>query len=422
MDIYREIKEDRLPGGIKVYTEEMDATTSASVGIWFDVGSRDETKRYSGCSHFLEHLLFKGTAKRSAAEISTVIEAKGGYLNAFTDRDMTCYHAKVLGQDVELAIDVLTDIVQNPSLKAEDIAKELHVILSEIDNRDDDPSDLIHDLYFETAWRRSQAAHPVLGDRDVLCSLKEQSIREYYENNYVSSRMIITAAGSIKHDAIMSILDKFLSVAPERKKTIRNKPSYYAKRRHVPRESSQVQLALTAEGLPYGDRRRDALGLIHSYLGVGASSKLFQEVREKQGLVYSIFTSNYMLKDAGLFTILAGTQDEYVEKLLMTAQGELSALKGGLSDDVLRDIKHKAKGIFVLRAENSESRMVQIGVSAFRQGRPRTMKGIVEAIDSVDGEMISRLASEMFQKDRLGLTTLGLSKETAQKVDSILAS
>ena len=419
MSVFREITEDRLSNGVKVYTEEMEGSSSASIGIWVDVGSRDEAPEYSGCSHFLEHLLFKGTEKRSAAEISTIIEARGGYLNAFTDRDMTCFHSKVLRQDVELAVDVLTDIVQGPSLRDGDIDKELHVILSEIDNRDDDPSDLIHDLYFETAWGQNRAAHPILGERKTLCLLKKQAIREYYTYNYVPSRMIVTAAGSIKHDEMMAILEKYISVARPPVKSTRIKPRYSAKRRHLPRESSQVQLALATEGIPYGDRRRDALGLINSYLGVGASSKLFQEVREKQGLVYSIFTSNYMLKDSGLFTVIAGTQDAYVEKLLRTVQKELSNLQDGLSEKTLQEVKHKTTGLFVLRSESSESRMTQIGVSALRQGRPRTMKEVVDAIDSVDGDTVNDLASRMFQKDRLGLTTLGLSKETEKKVDAL---
>lgn len=419
VSVFREVMEGKLSNGIKVYTEEMEGLSSASIGIWIDVGSRDEPTEYRGCSHFLEHLLFKGTEKRSAAEISTIIEAKGGYLNAFTDRDMTCFHSKVLKQDIELAVDVLTDIVQGPLLKEEDVDKELQVILSEIDNRDDDPGDLIHDLYFETAWDRNRTAHPILGEKNALCSLKKQAIKDYYTANYIPSRMIVTAAGSIKHEELMVTLEKYLHVDRPRVKSTRSKPSYSARRRHVPRASSQVQVALTAEGLPYRDRSRDALGIINSYLGVGASSKLFQEVREKQGLVYSIFTSNYSLSDSGLFAVLAGTQDKYVEKLLRTVQKELFDLQAGLPEKTLKEIKHKTTGLFVLRSESSESRMTQLGVSALRQGRPKTMKDVIDGINSVGGDTVRELALRIFQKERLGLTTLGLSKETERKVAAL---
>jgi predicted Zn-dependent peptidase len=421
VSVFREVMEGKLSNGIKVYTEEMEGLSSASIGIWVDVGSRDEAPEYRGCSHFLEHLLFKGTEKRTAAEISTIIEARGGYLNAFTDRDMTCFHSKVLRQDIELAVDVLTDIVQRPLLKEEDISKELNVILSEIDNRDDDPGDLIHDLYFETAWGRNKAAHPILGERTTLCSLEKQAIRDYYSTNYVQSRMIVTAAGSIKHDEFMATLEKYLQIDRPPAKSARSKPHYYVKRRHIPRASSQVQVALTTEGLPYLDRGRDALGIINSYLGVGASSKLFQEVREKQGLVYSVFTSNYSLTDSGLFAVIAGTQDKYVEKLLKTVLKELSALQAGMPEKMLEEIKHKTTGLFVLRSESSESRMTQLGVSALRQGRPKTMKAVIDGINSVDAETVRDLGFKTFQKDRLGLTTLGLSKETERKVEGLFS-
>jgi predicted Zn-dependent peptidase len=180
-------------------------------------------------------------------------------------------------------------------------------------------------------------------------------------------------------------------------------------------------VALTTEGLPYLDRSRDALGLINSYLGVGASSKLFQEVREKQGLAYSVFTSNYSLIDSGLFAVIAGTQDKYVEKLLKTVLKELSALQAGMSEKMLEEIKHKTTGLFVLRSESSESRMVQLGVSALRQGRPKTMKDVIDGINSVDAETVRDLGFKIFQKDRLGLTTLGLSKETERKVEGLFS-
>src|SRR4030042_3877218 len=191
----REVKESRISNGVRIISEKIPQSSSASIGIWVDVGSRDEDNNYQGYSHFLEHMLFKGTTNRNAREISTIIEQRGGYLNAFTDRDMTCFQARVLGSDIRIALDVLSDIVQNPLLKQEDIDKERMVILSEIDSRADAPGDLIHDLYFETSWGESNAAHPILGEKDVLKTLNNTEIRSFYEKHYTPRKMIVTAAG-----------------------------------------------------------------------------------------------------------------------------------------------------------------------------------------------------------------------------------
>jgi len=384
-----------------------------------NVGSRDEEERYYGCSHFLEHLLFKGTKRRSAREISTVIEERGGYLNAFTDRDMTCYHARVLSGDLQIAVDVLSDMVLNPLLRQEDIKMERTVVLSEIDSRDDDPGDLIHDLYFETVWGKNPAAHPILGEKEALNELSEKDIRTYFARHYVPSRMVVTAAGRLEHDKLVELIEKSLSSTKNAQENDRKAPVFKPMRDHVLRSSSQVQVALTSEGTPYKDDQRDALQLISSYLGVGASSKLFQEVREKRGLVYSIFSTNYSLQDAGLFTILAGTQDKFVVKLLEIELGELEKMRRGLSTSKLERVKHKTVGLTVLRSESSESRMLQLGMSMLRRGKPKTLSEAIEGLSGVTGESIKKLTEDSFDLDSLSLTTLGLSKETRKKVDGL---
>jgi len=419
MSAQRKIEETRLSNGVRVITESVPELSSVSVGIWVDVGSRDELIHYQGCSHFLEHLLFKGTEKRTAQEISTVIEARGGYLNAFTDKDMTCFHAKVLAQDIELAVDVLSDMIQRPLLKQEDIEKELHVVFSEIDARDDDPGDLIHDLYFETAWGRNTAAHPILGSKKTLQNMDKRSIRNYYLNNYTPDRMIITSVGAISHEKAVDLFESYLKLDRARSNKIRSKPKYKPRKKYVKRASNQVQVAMIAEGLPHGDESRDALTIINSYLGVGASSELFQEVREKQGLAYSIFTTNYSLQDSGLFTILAGTQDKYVEKLLGIEFRELDKIRKELSEKVLEKMKHKSTGLFVIRSENPESRMMNIGVSALRQGYAKTMQEVIDDINQVDIDTVQSIADKMFEGGQLGLTTLGLSRETEKKIRAL---
>ena len=416
----REMAESRLSNGIRIFSEEMEESSSASVGIWVNVGSRDEIMEYHGCTHFLEHLLFKGTLNRSAKDISKAIEERGGYLNAFTDRDMTCFHAKVLGKDLKIALEVLSDIVQNPLLKQEDLEKERTVVLSEIDSRDDDPGDLIHDLYFESIWGENEAAHPILGERAPLNDITSDSIRYYFEKHYLPSKMIVTGAGALKHEDFVAIIEKnlILNNKPNGAKK-REKPEFKPVKRHIQRQTSQVQLALTSKGLAYGDPKRDALNLTSSYLGVGASSKLFQEIREKYGLVYSIFSTGYSLSDAGVFAILAGTQDKYVEKILKIELRELGALKANLSERALQKIKHKTTGLFVLHSESSESRMMQLGVSSLRQGKPKTLEEVISGINSVELSSIKELAEDTFAIDCLGLTTLGLSESTVKKLDAL---
>ena len=414
-----EVVDTRLSNGLRVVTENMPESKSTSIGFWVDVGSRDEPEPFWGCSHFIEHLLFKGTNRRSAREISTVIEERGGYLNAFTDRDMTCYHAKVLAADLPLAVDVLSDMVQNPLLRTEDIDMERKVVLSEIDSRDDDPGDLIHDLYFETAWEANGAAHPVLGEKKTLDAVDRDAVSHYFSEHYSPSDMVVIAAGRVEHDQLVNDLEKRLPSTKTKLKAGRQKPLFKPKKEHVPRASSQVQVALTSRGTAYDDEERNALQLISSYLGVGTSSKLFQEVREKRGLVYSVFSTNYSLGDAGLFTILAATQDKFVEKLLKIELSELAKLAKGLTKNNLERVKHKTVGLSIIHSESSESRMIQLGVSTLRRGSPKTLTEAIEGIRCVAGESLVKCAEDKFNVEDLSLTTLGLSRETKRRVEAL---
>ncbi len=419
MSTSKEVYTSQLPTGISIVTEEIPESKSIAIGVWINVGSRDEAEHNWGCSHFLEHLLFKGTKKRNAKKISTVIEERGGYLNAFTDRDMTCYHARVLSADLHLAVDVLSDMVMNPLLRQEDVDMERTVVLSEIDSRDDNPGELIHDLYFETAWGKNKAAHSILGEKKTLEMLDHNAIKDYFNGHYVTNQMVVTAAGHLQHNKLVEAVEKRLSSLKRTSYVEREKPIFKPLKKHVPRSSSQVQVAVTIEGISYRDEQRAALQLISSYLGVGASSKLFQEVREKRGLVYSVFSSNYSLHDSGLFTIIAGTQNKFVEKLIKIELKELTNMKDGLSTNKLEKIKHKTVGLAVLRSESLESRMFQLGVSTLRRGTPKTLTESIEGLNAVDKESIKEFAERSFSKDSLSLTTLGLLKETKKKVDDL---
>jgi predicted Zn-dependent peptidase len=405
--------------GVKVISEYVPSSKSVALGFWIDAGSRDETRPLWGCSHFLEHLLFKGTKKRDANEISNSIESRGGYLNAFTDRDMTCYHAKVVERDIETAVDVLSDIVQNPLLREEDIKKELHVVLSEINSRDDDPQDLIHDLYTVTTWGENSAAHPIIGDESTLRKMTNDQISSYYKESYTPKNLVVTAAGAVDHTHLVRLVEQYVTFQREFIKRSRESPLFKSFRSYTERKSSQAQLAITFKGQTSESKGKDALNLINSYLGVGASSKLFQEVREKQGLVYSIYTSNLSLKDAGLFNIFAGAIENNLVKVVETSMREISSLHDGTSDFDLNSIKEKTIGFYLLRSESTDSRMMQLGASYLRNGKVKSVDDVVSEIMDVSESQIQKIA-KTFEKNKTAITILGASEDTRKKIDSIL--
>lgn len=410
----REQATSKLSNGAQVITEYVPGAKSTAVGFWANAGSRDEPRDLWGCSHFLEHLLFKGTHRRSAREISHAIESRGGYLNAFTDRDMTCYHAKVTEADLGIAVDVLSDLVQNPLLKGEDVQKELHVILSELHSRDDDPQDLIHDLYAETVWGESGAAHPVIGDEPTLKAMSREMIKEYYESLYAPKRLIVTAAGAIDHDSFFQTLEGVLTLdrpSPEKK---RDTPNFVPRQRFIERENNQVQLSLTLEGVPAYEDNRDALNLVSSYLGVGASSSLFQKIREERGLVYGIGTNSMSLSDAGLFSVFAGTLDKNLVEVVDLTLTELESMRDGSSSINLEEVKHKAVGSYLLRSESTDGRMISLGAGYLRTGKIRSLDQHVDALKAVNDGAV-REVTRRFERSRTAVTTLGATKATEKK-------
>ena len=415
----KEIQCSQCSGGIRVITQVVPGIKSVSLGVWVNVGSRDEKTGFHGSTHFLEHLLFKGTKKRTAEEISTIIESSGGFVNAFTDKDMTCFHTKTIAEDLPLAVDVLSDIIKNPLLKEEAIQKEVSVIMSEIDARDDDPHDLINDLNFKTVWGDNPASYPILGERGELIELKANHIREYYNENYTPDKMLITATGNVNHNELVDLINENLIIERPSKKNNRSTPVFTFSKQFIERKTNQVQLAVSTEGLSYNNSMRDALSLINIYLGVGASSKLFQEVREKQGLVYSLYSTIYSLEDAGLFMVFAGTHDKNVENVLTIILREIKNVGENINDKVLEEIKHKSIGIITLMSENPESRMIQLGVSTLRSGKPKTVQETIDRINSVRTEDVSKVSERLLSKD-LSITTLGLSKKIERKINDSL--
>ena len=415
-----EVRDELLLNGIRTITEYNPASMSTSLGIWVNVGSRDEEKEQWGCSHFLEHLFFKGTKTRSAKEISSILENRGGYLNAFTDRDMTTFHARVQSRDQSTATELLSDMLKNSLLRKTDIEMERQVILEEIKQTWDDPASLIHELYSENIWRGNPVAHPIAGTIESMSKMSVDVIRDYYEEHY-SGDMIIVAAGDVDHDKLVSDVENFIQKGRGKYTKDRCKPKYFPGKEFIEKDTGQVQLSISAPGFPFGSNDSVTQTIISSYLGVGASSLLFQEVREKKGLVYNVYSYNQNLSDVGAFSVLAGTSRQKLREVVKIVLSELEAVKQGLDSETLETVKHKTIGLFILGSENNRQRMQQLGISSLRTGKPSSVEDVVSRLEAVTNEDIRRVAENMFDTNKIAITALGVSQAEAKQIESLIS-
>jgi predicted Zn-dependent peptidase len=411
------IIEEKLSNGVRVVFEPMPTRRVASLGLWVRAGSRDEQENVQGCSHLIEHMAFKGTKRRSAEQISTTIEERGGYLNAFTDRDLTCFTAQTLQEDAEHAIDVLSDMIQAPLFQEEDLKREKQVVLEEISRRDDNPENLIEDLSNEAVWKGSQEAHSILGTRESIIKVSRAQLVAYHQNFYTPNNIIVTATGGIEPSNLLEALDNCLIDDRIGHAQSRKKPVFQRTARFHERDSSQVQLSIASEGLAFGDRKRYALSLLNSYLGVGSSSQLFLKVREKEGLVYSIYTDDKSMEDCGLYRIFAGTNVLNVEKVFDIILKELERLRSvGLTAEELKKNKQKMRGMLGLSFESARTRMYHLGMSTLRLGRPQTFEEIIENMEKVTLDEVNDLAAEIFDGRGLSFIAMGLPHEVAERL------
>ena len=410
-----ELRDELLPNGVRLITEYNPASLGMSFGMWVNVGSRDEEAELEGGSHFLEHLLFKGTPTRSASEISSVIENLGGYMNAFTDRDMTTYVSRTRAKDQSVATEVLSDMMQNSVLDTKDVEMERQVILEEIKRVQDDPASLIHELYTANIWKGNRAAHPITGTFETISKMSVESIKGYYKEHY--GEIVAVAAGAVDHEKMANDLTSFIQKGLGKSSKKRVKPEHIPGKNLVERDSGQVQLTIAYPGVHYGHDDGATITIISSYLGVGSSSKLFQEVREKRGLVYSIFAFNQSMEDVGTFVVLAGTSKKNVGEVVDITLKELDALKQGLTEDVLETVKQKTIGMFILGSESNQRRMHQIGVSTLRLNTPRTVNEIVAMLEAVSVEDVARIANRTFDLNTASLTALGMTESDASGLE-----
>ncbi len=408
-------RKDRLPNGIVVLTERMPHVKSAAVGLWVRVGSRDEADPRAGISHFIEHMLFKGTERRSAEDIAKAIDAVGGTLDAFTSRESTCFYAKVLGEHLSLAVDLVTDLLLRPRLDPEDIERERQVVLQEIKMVEDDPGDLVHDLFAGALWGAHSLGRPVLGSRETLEAIDRKDIRAHLRDFYQPDRVILAAAGDVEHAHLMDLLAS-ATRGWEGRALPTNTATPVARTAvcRDGRDSAQVHLCLGVEGLPYAHPDRYALFLLNAILGSSMSSRLFQEVREKRGLAYSIYSYQQSYRDVGLFVVYAGTAPESYRQVLDLVWGECRRLRDAPMDvDEFRRAKEQLKGNLLLGLESTNNRMTRLAKMELYFGRYFDLDEIIRGIEAVTLEGFRDLTARLFGADAYALTTIGPVPEPA---------
>lgn len=415
-----------LPSGLRIVTEEVSSVRSAAVGIWVNVGSRDEAPAVAGASHFLEHLLFKGTKRRNALEISSAIESVGGEMNAFTSKEYTCFYARVIDSDLPMAVDVISDLITSSIVTAEDVDAERKVVLEEIAMRDDDPSDLVHDLYAETYYGDTQLGRPILGTVESIKSMSRNAVFNYYKKRYLPQDLVVAVAGNIKHKKVVEMVERALSAdgfldvkgAPQ----IRgNEVMRKAKQNPVgiiTRKTEQAHMFYGMEGVARHDDRRFAMGILASALGGGMSSRLFQEIREKRGLAYSVYAYAQQFAGSGQIGFYAGCNPAKAIEVIEIIREVLSDVaEHGMTHAEINRAKGAVRGSLVLSQEDSGSRMSRIGKNEIVYGHVMGFDEILHEISSVTHEDVRKVASEFLTKTpTLALVGPFKSESTFEKV------
>jgi predicted Zn-dependent peptidase len=389
------VKRTVLPGGLRVVTESVPTVRSVSFGLWAGVGSRDESVRQAGASHYLEHLLFKGTARRSALDISSSVDRLGGEMNAFTAKEYTCFYARVLDSDLPVAVDVLTDMVTSSLITPTDFEAERGVILEEIAMHDDDPADVVHDTFAQAVFGDTPLGRPILGSTASIEGLSRETVRRYYRRWYRPENLVVSAAGNLDHARVVRLVKKAFAAAgvelggsgtasPPRAATVRRPHPVAGAPQVLRRTTEQANLVLGMPGVARTDDRRFALGVLNAALGGGMSSRLFQEVREKRGLAYSVYSYSAQYADAGLFGIYAGCLPKKVDEVLDLCRTELqTVVDHGITADELDRGKGQLRGSLVLGLEDTGSRMSRIGKSELVYGELLSVDDVLARIQDV---------------------------------------
>ena len=395
---------------MRVITEAMPHVRSVSVGIWIGTGSRRETTEQNGISHFIEHMLFKGTTHRSAEDIARSVDSIGGNLDAFTAKELVCFNTKVLDEHLSLAWDVLADLVLNPLFRPEDIEKEKGVILEEIKMEADSPDYLVHEIFSSNFWKDHPLGKPILGTRETVRRFDSDMIRAYYSQVYAPSNLLVTAAGNLTHQRLVALVrEHFDSLPAGQPTTADNAPVTHARIALRNKKSlEQVHVCLGVPSYPLPHQERFACYVLNTLLGGGMSSRLFQNIRERQGLAYAVFSELNPYRDTGCLSIYAGTSIESARQVVESILKEFRQLKEQpVSDEELRRAKDHLKGSLMLSLESTASRMSNLARQEMYFNRFFTLDELVESIEAVSAADVQRIAQTFFDPKQIALTVLG---------------
>jgi len=406
----RNIQREVLPNGLIVLTEEMAHIRSISIGIWMKTGSRDEAPEINGISHFTEHMVFKGTKNRTARDIARQVDSIGGNMDAFTGKETICFNIKVLDEHVPVAIDILSDLVLNPTFDPKDITREKGVILEEIKMDEDNPDYLVHEIFTQNFWKDHPLGKPILGTKDTVRSFEQQKLFDFYHQRFAPNNMIISAAGNLNHQRFVGLIkDRFAGLS--RVPNGFHLPAPTITSRVITRNKKsleQVQLCLGVPSHPISDEKRYVSYVLNTVLGGGMSSRLFQKIREEQGLVYSIYSDLNPYRDTGCMAIYAGTSLESTPKVVDSVLAEFRELKAGpIPEDELRRAKDQLKGGLMLGLESSTSRMSNLARQEMYFQRFYSLDETINQIESVTAEEVCQMANSLFQSDKVAVTVLG---------------
>jgi predicted Zn-dependent peptidase len=406
----RNVRREVLSNGLTVITEQMEHIRSVSIGIWIKTGSRDEDPQWNGISHFVEHMVFKGTKNRSAEQIARQVDSIGGNMDAFTAKECICFNVKVLDEHIPIVMDVLSDLVLNPVFDDQDIGRERGVILEEIKMDEDSPDYLVHEIFTQNFWKDHPLGKPILGTKDTVKRFEQTPVRDFYNQRFSPGNFIICAAGHLVHEEFVAIVKKhFQQMQPVKNGFHSSQPKVVPRIIMRNKKSlEQVQICVGVPSHPIAHEKRNASYILNTVLGGGMSSRLFQKIRERQGLVYAIYSDLSPYRDTGCLSVYAGTSRESASKVVQSVVSEFHNLKSEpIPADELRRAKDQLKGSMMLSLESSTARMSNLARQEMYFDRFVTMDELLQKIEGVTAEDLQQLANEFFQTESIAVTVLG---------------
>ena len=385
-----------LPGGLRVVTEDMPWVETVSLGVWVDVGTRNEPAEINGVAHLLEHMAFKGTERRSARLIAEEVENVGGHLNAYTSREQTAFYAKVLKEDVPLGVDILSDILQHSTFDAAELERERTVIIQEIGQAADTPDDVIFDRFQEQAYPDQAMGRPVLGEAEIIKTIGRDAVAGYMNQHYAADRMVLSAAGALDHDRLVELAQRHFTDLPAYRGEPVEAARYQGGDQREDKDLEQVHLVLGFPGVSYADDDYYTASTLSTILGGGMSSRLFQEIREKRGLVYTVYSFASSYADGGIFGVYAGTGEDEVEELMPVLCDEIVKSADTMTEAEVARARAQLKASILMGLESTSARCEHVASQLLIYGRPIEARELVRKIDEVDLGAVRRLAKRIF--------------------------